>query len=135
MIPVIQSQGFFSIFRWTIFGFLIRNFAIEYISFSKLKECSNRFDDWHSDVWLFFFKLFAREKSHRKEAKTSKNFVQWERFLLYSRCVVLIWWMSATDSALLKLLKPSAFITVHKLWLFNKPSMYNYELWTMHNEI
>ena len=35
----------------------------------------------------------------------------------------------------LKLIGPSAFIHVHKLWLHKKLSMYNYELWTMYNKI
>ena len=35
----------------------------------------------------------------------------------------------------LKLTGPFAFIPVHKLSLHDKLSMYNYELWTMYNEI
>ena len=45
----------------TILSFFIWNFAIEFISFSKRKEFNNGFDDWHSDVWLFFFVIYTRE--------------------------------------------------------------------------
>ena len=45
----------------TILSFFIWNFAIEFISFSKRKEFNNGFDDWNSDVWLFFFVICTRE--------------------------------------------------------------------------
>ena len=64
-----------------ILSFLIWNFDIESIKFSKEKEFSNEFDDWHSNVWLFFL-LFAGGKSYEKKEKASKKVVQWKSFLL-----------------------------------------------------
>ena len=46
----------------------------------------------------------------------------------------LNWRQSATDSALLILMGLSAFIPVHKLWLYSKLCMYSYELRTIYNE-
>ena len=43
-------------------SFLIRNFAIEFTSVSKEKEFNSGFDDWHSDVLLFFL-YYLHERS------------------------------------------------------------------------
>ena len=58
-----------------------------------------------------------------------------EKLLLQSRCIVLNWWLPASNLAYLKLMGPFAFIPTHKLWLHDKLSMYNYELWTMYKEM
>ena len=50
---------------------------------------------------------------------------------------VLTWWLSSTNSVLLKSMGPSAFIAVDKISL-NDKYLYvtmNYELWTIYNEI
>ena len=51
-----------------ILSFLIWNFAIEYISFSKEKD---------SEV---FFLLFARGKSHRKKQRQAKKWYNGKAF-------------------------------------------------------
>ena len=69
----------------------------------------------------------VREKSHMKKAKAGKNVVQWKSFFKKIWCIFLNWWLSATDWPLLKVMGPFDFITVHKLWLHEKLSVYNYE--------
>ena len=75
-----------------------------------------------------FLILIARKKSHRKKSKAGKNVVEWKKILIRGWCIVLNSLLSTTDSPLLKLMGPSAFIPVHKLWLHNKLSLHNYEL-------
>ena len=65
----------------------------------------------------------AREKTHKKRIKAGKNVIQ-----IKSQCIVLIWWLSATDWLYLKMMNPSDFKTVYKPWVHDKRSMYNYEL-------
>ena len=55
-----------------ILGLLIWNFAIESINFSKGKEFNNGFDDWLSDVLLFFDIICTKEVPWEKSKGRQK---------------------------------------------------------------
>ena len=65
-----------------ILSFLIWNFAIESISFSKGKEFSNGF--LMTDIAIFdcFLILLAREKSDRKKVKAGKTGAREKLFII-----------------------------------------------------
>ena len=46
-----------------------------------------------TDLAMFdcFLILLAREKSHMEKVKAGENVVQWKRFLMKSRWIVLNW--------------------------------------------
>ena len=99
-----------------------------YISFSKGKEFNNKFDNLHSDIWLLFDIISARKVSMEKRKGRQKcGFM--EKLFLIKLVYCFNWWLSATDSTLLKLTGPFAFIPVHKLSLHDKLCItINYEL-------
>ena len=55
-----------------ILSFLIWNFAIESISFSKEKEFNNAFDGWHSNVWFFYYYYLHERSPKRKKQRQAK---------------------------------------------------------------
>ena len=104
-------------------------YGISQSNLSVFLKWENSITGFMTDLAMFdcFLILLAREKSHMEKVKAGENVVQWKRFLMKSRWIVLNWWLSTTDSTFLKLMGPSDFIPVHKLCLHDKLSMYIYK--------
>ena len=120
-----------------ILSFLIWNFATESISFSKRKQLNNGFNDWQPCLilFLFFFLCYLHKRSPIEKSKGREKCGPVENLFIIKPVIISNSWLSATDSALLKLMGPYIFIPVLKLWFQDKLSMYSYELWAMCNEI